>query len=416
MTIAIITGVYPPMIGGAGAVMHSLAVRAPEQISVIASEFDSDGNRICCEERQPSGPDSVYRVRRLSRNLNWIPRGRLRAVCQAAYDRLVVHPQATRDIIRMLDSLRPEVVCIGLLSSCYWAVSAARKWRHDTKVLVYVHGEEVPNKSGYLNELRLRALQSASALVAVSSFTKNAMIDAGIPAERITIITNGVDTARFQPGEKSQRIVDRYSLANRRVLLTLARLDKRKGQDMMIGALPAIRQAVPEVVYLIVGEGSYGDTLRKLVVDLRLEDSVIFTGAVSEAEAVELYRTCDVYAMPNRTTEDGDTEGFGLVFLEAGACGKPVIGGRAGGVPDAIKHESTGLLVDGTSTAAIANACIRLLRNPELSNEFGANGLANARSNDWKIKTQQFLALCDRAFASAEKTVSKTSSMDRNLR
>ena len=117
---------------------------------------------------------------------------------------------------------------------------------------------------------------------------------------------------------------------------------------MIVRALPAIRQAVPDVVYLIVGEGSYGDTLRKLVVDLRLEDAVIFTGAVSDAEAVEFYRTCDVYVMPNRATEDGDTEGFGLVFLEAGACGKPVIGGRAGGVPDAITHEVTGLLVEGT--------------------------------------------------------------------
>ncbi len=348
MTIAIITGVYPPMIGGAGAVMHSLALHAPKQISVITCDFDSDGNRICCEERQLSGPDRVYRVRRLSRNLNWLPRGKLRAVCQAAYDRILVHPQATRDLIRILDSLRPEVVCIGSLSSCYWAVSAVRKWRRDTKILVYVHGEEVPHGSGYFNGLRLQALQSASALVAVSSFTKNALVEAGIPAQRITVITNGVDTARFQPGAKSQRIVDRYGLANRRVLLTLARLDKRKGQDMIVRALPAIRQAVPDVVYLIVGEGSYGDTLRKLVVDLRLEDAVIFTGAVSDAEAVEFYRTCDVYVMPNRATEDGDTEGFGLVFLEAGACGKPVIGGRAGGVPDAITHEVTGLLVEGT--------------------------------------------------------------------
>jgi phosphatidylinositol alpha-1,6-mannosyltransferase len=99
--------------------------------------------------------------------------------------------------------------------------------------------------------------------------------------------------------------------------------------------------------------------------------------------------------MPNRTTENGDTEGFGLVFLEAGACGKPVIGGAAGGVPDAIMHEVTGLLVDGTSAEAIAASCIRLLKDTELRNKFGANGLVNACNNEWRIKTQLFLALCD---------------------
>jgi phosphatidylinositol alpha-1,6-mannosyltransferase len=394
-TIAIVTGVYPPQIGGSGAVMHSLAVNSPDRISVVTSEFDSDGNRICDKVEEHTTSDSVFRIPRLSLNLNWLPRGKFRAVCQAAYDRLVVHPQAARNLIRVLESLRPEVVCIGTLFSCYWVVFAVREWREDAKVIVYVHGEEIPKGKGYFDKIRLRALQNASALVAVSNFTKNALIDIGIPRERITVIRNGVDTARFQPGEKSRRIVDRYGLANRRILLTLARLDERKGQDMMIRALPKIREAVPDVVYLIVGEGGYGGTLRSLVADLHLEDAVIFTGAVSDDEAVDFYRTCDAYIMPNRTLEDGDTEGFGLVFLEAGACGKPVIGGAAGGVPDAIVHEVTGLLVDGTSTEAIGNACIRLLQDAELRSELGANGPAHARENDWRIKTQEFLAFCD---------------------
>jgi phosphatidyl-myo-inositol dimannoside synthase len=396
MTIAIVTGVYPPLIGGSGAVMYSLAVHAPDRISVVTSEFDIGGNRIWAEAGQHTTPDRVFRVPRLSHNLNWLPRGRFRAVCQAAYDRLVVHRQAARDLIPVLESLGPEAVCIGTLSSCYWIVSAVQKWRQDLKVIVYVHGEEVPKGKGYFNEIRLRALQNAAAIVAVSSFTKNSLIDIGIPSDRITVITNGVDTTRFRPDEKSQRIIDHYGLANRRILLTLARLDERKGQDLMIRALPKVREAVPDVVYLVVGEGSYGGTLRKLVADLHLEDAVIFTGAVSNDEAVEFYRTCDVYSMPNRTLEDGDTEGFGLVFLEAGACGKPVIGGKAGGVPDAIMHEVTGLLVDGTSTEAVAESCIRLLKDAGLRSKLGANGLAHARENDWRTKTQQFLAFCER--------------------
>ena len=98
--------------------------------------------------------------------------------------------------------------------------------------------------------------------------------------------------------------------------------------------------------------------------------------------------------MPNRTTASGDTEGFGLVFLEAGACAKPVLGGLAGGVPDAILNGRTGLLVDGTSTPAIAHACIQLLANPTLATQLGQNGLLHSRQNTWQAQSQKLLELC----------------------
>ena len=116
--------------------------------------------------------------------------------------------------------------------------------------------------------------------------------------------------------------------------------------------LDVYKRQVPDLAYLVVGEGSMTERLWKLVSDLRLESTVLFTGGVSDDDVLEYYRTCDVYAMPNRTTVTGDTEGFGLVFLEAGACGKAVIGGKAGGVPDAIRDGETGFLVDGTSVDA----------------------------------------------------------------
>jgi len=374
--------------------MHNLAVHAPEQITIITGNFDTDGNPVRYKERQVSTQDNVYRMRRLSHRLNWLPNGRFRGVCQAAYERFLLHPHVKRGLIRVLDALQPELVCVGTLANCYWAVSAVRKWRPRMKVLIYVHGEEIPMGASFFAKLRLKALRDASALVAVSSFTKDALISLGIPSDRITLITNGVDTVRFRPSDKNQLIVDRYSLANRHVLLTLARLDERKGQDMMIRALPMVREAVPDVVYLVVGEGGDRRRLQRLVADLHLEDVVIFTGAVPDDEVADYYSACDVYIMPNRTIENGDTEGFGLVFLEAGACGKPVIGGKAGGVPDAILHEVTGLLVDGESLEAIATSCIRLLKDAGLRNELGANGVVHARENNWEIKTQQFLELC----------------------
>lgn len=381
------------MIGGAGAVMYALATHAADRIVVVTSEYDSR-NHI-----NPLPPETarVLRVRRLSHILSWPPAGRLRALIQAAYDRCWVYPLATRDLVRILQSLQPKLVCIGTLWSCSWVVEAACKWRHDAKVLVYVHGEEVPASphAGYFDQLRINALRKATHLVAVSSFTKAALVNIGVPQERISLITNGVDLSRFQPREKSQRIVDRYALAGRKVLMTLARLDERKGQDVLIRALPQIRAVIPNLVYLVVGEGDYGATLRRLVAELHLEDTVTFTGAVAEDELADFYATCDLYAMPNRTTENGDTEGFGLVFLEAGACAKAVIGGMAGGVPDAIVDRQTGLLVDGTSVEAVADSCIRLLGDEKLRIEMGAAGLAHARANTWAEKTRQFLDLCD---------------------
>jgi phosphatidylinositol alpha-1,6-mannosyltransferase len=392
METVLVTSIYPPMIGGAGAVMHSLATQAPDQIAVVTCEFDQRGNRI-----YPEGADlhNTIRIPRLSHDLEWLPRGRFRAIAQAAYDRFLFYPHVTGQLIKALDSLQPQVVCVGTLSSCYWVVQVVRSLRPAVKVVVYVHGEEVPQPGGgYHSQLRLAALYSASKLVAVSSYTKGALVNAGISPDKIAVITNGVDVARFSPGKRSPALIERYGLANRRVLMTLARLDERKGQDMLLRALPAIRAAVPDVVYLIVGEGSYEAPLRRLVAELHLEETVIFAGAAKDDEVVDFYRTCDVYAMPNRTTEEGDTEGFGLVFLEAGACAKPVIGGLAGGVPDAIVDQKTGLLVDGTSVESIAGSCILLLNAPGQCEQLGAEGLLHARANQWSTKTQEFLSLC----------------------
>jgi phosphatidyl-myo-inositol dimannoside synthase len=122
--------------------------------------------------------------------------------------------------------------------------------------------------------------------------------------------------------------------------------------------------------------------------------NVIFTGEAPEAELLDYYRTADVFVMPNRTINNGDTEGFGIVFLEAGACGKPVIGGRDGGVPDAVANGETGLLVDGNSVSEIANAAIRLLSNQELCATLGRAGLERARCCSWDRKAEEFHRLC----------------------
>ncbi|MCK7579231.1 MAG: glycosyltransferase, partial [Chromatiales bacterium] len=143
----------------------------------------------------------------------------------------------------------------------------------------------------------------------------------------------------------------------------------------MIRALPRVLEVAPNTHYLIVGEGHYRPVLERLVDDIGVRAHVTFAGKVREEELAAYYQLCDVFVMPNREMPDGDTEGFGLVFLEANACGKPVIGGRAGGAVEAVRDGENGLLVDGWSVAEVASALSRLLTDRVLNARIAARGL-----------------------------------------
>ena len=152
----------------------------------------------------------------------------------------------------------------------------------------------------------------------------------GVPGEKIELVSNGVDLERFVPRPRPDHLVVRYGLAGRRVLLTVSRLYARKGMDRVIESLPAVLGRFPDLVYLIVGEGAYRPTLETLVAHHDLGRNVVFAGAVPDYELTDHYSLGDVFIMANREMPDGETEGFGLVFLEANACGLPVIAGKAG--------------------------------------------------------------------------------------
>ena len=190
--------------------------------------------------------------------------------------------------------------------------------------------------------------------------------------------------------------MDRYGLAGRPVLLTISRLYARKGIDRVIESLPAIVRQSPDIVYLIVGEGSYRPTLENLVAQHGLGRNVVFAGAVADYELTDHYSLGDVFIMANRQMPDGETEGFGLVFLEANACGLPVIAGRDGGSVDAVTDQLNGLLVDGDDTAAIAEAVNRLFADDVLRQRLRVAGSKVALASGWDRRVEQFLQFCDR--------------------
>lgn len=196
-------------------------------------------------------------------------------------------------------------------------------------------------------------------------------------AGRMRRLVPGVDTTVFNPGMRDQgrALREELGLADRPVVVCVSRLMPRKGQDTLIRALPRIQQRVPDAALLIVGGGPYRSTLDKLVVETGVGDSVVLTGTVPWESLPSHYAAGDVFAMPCRTRNRGwDVEGLGIVYLEAGAIGLPVIAGDSGGAPDAVLDGTTGYVVPGEDEAAVAFRVSELLNDPAQAAAMGERG------------------------------------------
>jgi phosphatidylinositol alpha-1,6-mannosyltransferase len=189
----------------------------------------------------------------------------------------------------------------------------------------------------------------------------------------------------------------RHGLTDRPVVVCVSRLVPRKGQDTLIRAWPRVLRAIPEAVLLLVGGGPYHATLNRLRTEFGVTDSVRLTGAVPWEELPAHYDAGNVFAMPCRTRRRGlDIEGLGIVYLEASATGLPVIAGDSGGAPDAVLEGETGVVVDGHSVAAVANAVIELLRNPAGAAAMGEKGRSwIEREWRWRVQARRFAALLE---------------------
>jgi len=211
---------------------------------------------------------------------------------------------------------------------------------------------------------------------------------------KLVQIAPGIDVEHFVPTDSSNLRAE-LGLTDKSVIISVGRLVHRKGQDMLIASLPAIKTAVPNVHLVLVGVGPHQAYLEKLAIKLQVSDCITFIGRINYAELPEYICLGDVFAMPSRSRFFGlEVEGLGIVYLEASACGLPVVGGSSGGAPDAVLVGETGVVVDGTNVSEIAQACIELLNNPELSALMGANGRTWITQNwRWDIWATKFTAL-----------------------
>jgi phosphatidylinositol alpha-1,6-mannosyltransferase len=262
-----------------------------------------------------------------------------------------------------------------------------------SRVIASTHGHEVGWSMLPLARTALRRIGNDTDVVTfISHYTRDRFASAFGPRAALEHLAPGVDTDRFEPNSVARaELRARYQLGDRPVVLCLSRLVPRKGQDMLIRALPAIRQRIDGAALVIVGGGPYRNTLHQLAHQFGVAEHVVFTDGVPGDELPAHHAMADVFAMPCRTRGAGlDVEGLGIVYLEASATGVPVVAGRSGGAPESVIDGETGLVVDGWDVGAIAAAVGDLLADPNRAARMGAAGRRWVVDNwRWCTKAQR---------------------------
>ncbi len=243
------------------------------------------------------------------------------------------------------------------------------------RIVALTHGHEVWWAKVPLFNLAMRRIgNSCDVLTYLGEFTKSAIESSVGKRVELIQIAPGISTDFFTPGPKPQDLISKYKIDNRPTLICVGRLVHRKGQDQLIAAMPQIKKSIPDALLLIIGSGPREKFLRKEIAKLDLANDVLLLGRITYDLLPKHILLGDVFVSPSRSRLAGlEVEGLGIVYLEAGSCGLPVIAGDSGGAPDAVQVNKTGLIVDGTDVNEIASACIKLLSDKKLAAEFGAN-------------------------------------------
>jgi phosphatidylinositol alpha-1,6-mannosyltransferase len=229
------------------------------------------------------------------------------------------------------------------------------------------------DSSRELRFLARRVYCAADFVIANSDHTRSLVRRLGVPESRVHVVRPGVDIDRFRPGIGASALRAEFAPHRELILLSVGRLQRRKGHDLVLDALAKLDPAVAPLKYVIVGDGAERNALEARIAAAGLRSRVRLVGGVSDEDLPAYFAACDIFLMPNRV--DGvDLEGFGIVFLEAAASGKPVIGGMTGGVPEAVERGVTGLLVRGDDADELAAAITVLASSPELRARMGAAG------------------------------------------
>ncbi len=388
---------FLPEHGGSIRWMYEVYRRWPAPVRVITHDYYSAPPRTAefpGAPGTPGGPDCVT-----DENLTMDRRDIfMRDWGLESFDRIRRYRRMTRAVHEVFKTTKDvvRVHCTHAVPEVVSLLAMRRKYGNRLRVICYAHGEEITAccSSRQLRFLMRRAHRIVDLMLANSHYTAGLLRD-HIDEQKVRVVHPGVQLDEFTDASGAgARLRAERGWQDRLIVLTLGRLDPRKNHAAVIDAVAEL----PDVVYVIAGEGREMQNLKAQARQRGIEDRVVFTGAVDGPTRIALYGTCDVFAMP--AVRDGtDVEGFGMVFLEAAACGKPSICGNTGGQADAVKDGNTGgetgLVVDGADRGAVTSALRRLTTDKNLRDQLGANGLAHAQQFDWSAVVQRTVELVE---------------------
>ena len=354
----LVTNDFPPRVGGIQRTLHALWREfPPDRVSVVAPSWDGDRT---FDERQP------YAINRFPRGFAWPT------------------PQTRRFVERAIAEAQADVVVFG--AAYPLAALGPGLAKRGVAYLPAAHGFEYwLSLAPGSHRLMRRATSRASRVPVMCSAFIARVVRTAVPKRvPVSVLYPGADVDAFRPDVDVAEVRTRHGLGDRPVVVCVSRLVARKGQDVLIRAMPEIVRRVPDAALLIVGDGPYRDTLERLAFEAPLR-SVVLAGQVSEEELPLYYAAGDVFAMPCRTRRGGlEVEGWGNVFIEAAAAGRPVVVGDSGGARESLVDGVTGHLVDGEDVAQVADVVAGLLEDPARAAAMGRAGRERVeRSFTW---------------------------------
>ncbi|MFJ9682012.1 glycosyltransferase family 4 protein [Streptomyces sp. NPDC101194] len=365
----VITNDFPPRQGGIETFVHAMVTRIPDDDVVVYTS------------REPG--DAAYDAA--------LPF----PVVRDSSGMLLPTRRVTRRAVEIAQAHGCDRVWFGAAAPLALMAPALRR-SGIRRMVATTHGHEIwwARTPGARRMMR-RIGEGVDVVTYLGGYTRTRIEPALGPRARMSRLVPGVDAEVYRPDAAARLdLRTELGLNGERVILCMARLVPRKGQDMLIRALPLIRREVPDAVLVVVGRGPDEARLRKMAG--RLDGSAVrFVGGKSHTETPAYYAAADVFAMPCRTRKGGlEAEGLGIVFLEAAASGLPVVVGDSGGAPDTVVDGRTGHVVDGTDVAAVAGALTRILLDGELADEMGAAGREWARKSwSWDASARHLTQL-----------------------
>jgi len=353
----VVTNDFGPRAGGIESFVNALVERLPRG-SVVVHTSDQEG--------APEYDERLLRDYDI-------------AVVRDPMKMLVPTRNATKRVVATVKKYGCTQVWFGAAAPL-GLMAPALKRAGVVRSLATTHGHEVWwAKTPGSRQLLRRIGESVDSITYLGEYTRSRIADAlstrAISAMRQ--LTPGVDEKHFHPGIDATDLREKLGIGDRPVIVVVGRLVHRKGQDRLIDALPLIHKEIPRAALLICGEGPLRSDFENQAAKLHLIDDVFFTGRLSWEDLPRYLSVGDVFAMPSRNRLGGlEVEGLGIVYLEASACGLPVIAGDSGGAPDAVLEGETGFIVDGNSITDISSRAIQLLQDPDLRARMGARGRA----------------------------------------